>query len=174
MPPEGQQTPSPKIKWNEVTWYSKLGAAILFLGIVPVLSFHIGIQYALTVQQLNKDIAPQTTSFNEDNKNTFESEGINPEDEQAFNNTTSIIFTNSEGVEISFAGTIVEARNPGSHVLLNKQEIGTVQGHGIVEANFSADDQRFIFSVMTICGATCVDKYNYEINIPSATLTLIR
>lgn len=30
------------IKWNEVTWYSKLGAVILFVAVLPALSFYIG------------------------------------------------------------------------------------------------------------------------------------
>ncbi len=30
------------IKWNKVTWYSKLLAAILFLGVFPALTFYIG------------------------------------------------------------------------------------------------------------------------------------
>ncbi len=38
------------MKWNEVTWYSKLGAIVLFIGIVPALSFYIGTQYELTQQ----------------------------------------------------------------------------------------------------------------------------
>ena len=33
------------IEWGQVTWYSKLGAIILFVGIVPVLTFYIGMQY---------------------------------------------------------------------------------------------------------------------------------
>jgi hypothetical protein len=33
------------VKWNEVTWYSKLGAIILFVGVIPALSFYIGMQY---------------------------------------------------------------------------------------------------------------------------------
>jgi|GEM_PF-3325123 len=33
------------IKWHEVTWYSKLGAAIVLFGALPVLSFHIGKEY---------------------------------------------------------------------------------------------------------------------------------
>ena len=36
------------IKFNEVTWYSKLGAVILFLVIVPSLMFYIGIKYEET------------------------------------------------------------------------------------------------------------------------------
>lgn len=108
------------------------------------------------------------------NEDTFEAQGIDPSQEEAFNNRSPITYTNQNGVEISFDGTVVQARNPGSHVLLNKKEIGTVQGHGIIDANFSEDSEHFMFSVMSICGATCVNKYNYEIDIPSATLTLIR
>ena len=33
------------MKWNEVTWYSRLGAVILFLAIVPMLAFYIGMRY---------------------------------------------------------------------------------------------------------------------------------
>lgn len=34
-----------KIIWNEVTWYSKLAAVILFLVIVPCITFYIGFKY---------------------------------------------------------------------------------------------------------------------------------
>jgi hypothetical protein len=37
------------IEWHEVTWYSRLGSFILFLGVVPVLTFYIGTQYELAV-----------------------------------------------------------------------------------------------------------------------------
>lgn len=33
------------MKWNEVTWYSKLAAVIFFLGVFPALTFYIGTQY---------------------------------------------------------------------------------------------------------------------------------
>ncbi len=36
------------IEWTKVTWYSRLGALLLFMGVVPVLCFYIGTQYALT------------------------------------------------------------------------------------------------------------------------------
>ncbi len=41
------------IKWHEVTWYSTLGAIILFLFVVPILCFYIGTQYqeTLTIQE---------------------------------------------------------------------------------------------------------------------------
>jgi hypothetical protein len=34
-----------KIKFNEITWYSKLAAIIIFLGILPVLIFYFGSRY---------------------------------------------------------------------------------------------------------------------------------
>jgi hypothetical protein len=40
------------VQWNEVTWYSKLGAIILFIGVVPALCFYIGTQYAETQQEV--------------------------------------------------------------------------------------------------------------------------
>ena len=50
------------IKFNEVTWYSKLGAVILFVGIVPLLVFYFTKQYQET-QMILKGI-PQTTVTN--------------------------------------------------------------------------------------------------------------
>jgi len=40
------------IQWNKVTWYSKLGAAALFIAVVPVLTFYIGMQYERTAEVL--------------------------------------------------------------------------------------------------------------------------
>jgi hypothetical protein len=45
------------IKWNEVTWYSKLAAIIFFVGIFPALSFYIGVEYEKTEQTLNQATA---------------------------------------------------------------------------------------------------------------------
>ncbi len=38
------------IKWNEVTWHSRLGAIILFIAVIPTLSFYIGTQYEVTIE----------------------------------------------------------------------------------------------------------------------------
>ena len=43
------------IKWNEVTWYSKLGAAIVLFGVLPVLSFYIGTQYREAKEEKNRE-----------------------------------------------------------------------------------------------------------------------
>jgi hypothetical protein len=63
MPPEGQQPASFKIRWNEVTWYSKLGAIILFVGVVPALSFYIGIKYQESIDAF----APIEKNFQQEN-----------------------------------------------------------------------------------------------------------
>lgn len=34
-----------QIQWNKVTWYSKLAAIIVFILIVPLLTFYIGMRY---------------------------------------------------------------------------------------------------------------------------------
>lgn len=43
-----------KIEWNKVTWYSKLAAVILFIGILPVWTFYLGTQYEKTEQVLSR------------------------------------------------------------------------------------------------------------------------
>jgi hypothetical protein len=45
------------IKFNEVTWYSKLAAVIVFLVIVPILAFYIGTQYQ-EIKDSNSIVAP--------------------------------------------------------------------------------------------------------------------
>lgn len=41
------------IKWNEYTWYSKLSALVLFILILPILTFYIGRKYEQTTEVLN-------------------------------------------------------------------------------------------------------------------------
>ena len=38
-----------RIKWNKVTWYSRLVTLILFLGVFPALTFYIGTQYEFVI-----------------------------------------------------------------------------------------------------------------------------
>jgi len=40
------------IHWNEVTWYSRIAAIIVFVGIMPVVNFIIGVQYEQTSDAL--------------------------------------------------------------------------------------------------------------------------
>lgn len=50
------------IPWNEVTWYSRLGALVLFLVIVPILAFVIGEKYqeVKDLQQYRTEQLPST------------------------------------------------------------------------------------------------------------------
>ncbi|HVM73686.1 MAG TPA: hypothetical protein VMU13_02285 [Candidatus Paceibacterota bacterium] len=63
-----EQGSSKGIKWNEITWYSRLGAIILLLGIIPALSFYIGTQYQSTLniqstnQSLQKELSAKTAT----------------------------------------------------------------------------------------------------------------
>ena len=34
-----------EIKWHEVTWYSKLGAIIFFIGVLPASTFYLGMAF---------------------------------------------------------------------------------------------------------------------------------
>lgn len=34
-----------EIQWNEVTWYSKLAAILFFVGVLPVFTFFMGMEY---------------------------------------------------------------------------------------------------------------------------------
>ncbi|MEI8061920.1 MAG: hypothetical protein WCG97_01325 [bacterium] len=42
------------IKFNKVTWYSKLAALILFILVVPTLTFYIGREYERTQEVLSQ------------------------------------------------------------------------------------------------------------------------
>ncbi len=60
------------IEWNKITWYSKLGAIILFIFVVPVLTFYIGMQYEQTKEVLSGYAAISISSqkiFRADYKN---------------------------------------------------------------------------------------------------------
>ena len=41
------------IEWNKVTWYSKWGAIIVFILVLPILTFYIGTKYRETQQILS-------------------------------------------------------------------------------------------------------------------------
>jgi hypothetical protein len=45
------------ISFNKVTWYSKLLAIVFFLGVMPALSFYIGMQYQATVDVVSQSPA---------------------------------------------------------------------------------------------------------------------
>ncbi len=51
------------IKFNEVTWYSRLGAIILFTGVVPVVVFYLGVQYGRLIQFEEDVLSSSSTSI---------------------------------------------------------------------------------------------------------------
>lgn len=59
------------MKWNEVTWYSKLGALILFLVVVPILCFYIGEKYeeVKSLQEYKKPLNISEFNNNNETKN---------------------------------------------------------------------------------------------------------
>ena len=64
MPPSQEQpiaAPKQGIKWNEVTWYSKLAAIVVLLGMVPTLCFYIGAQYELTKKVFISPVSSQNS-----------------------------------------------------------------------------------------------------------------
>lgn len=42
------------IEWNRVTWYSRVLALVIFLGLIPVISFYIGGEYQKTIKYLEE------------------------------------------------------------------------------------------------------------------------
>ena len=47
------------MEWNEVTWYSRIIAILLFVGILPVLNFYIGVKYQETIFALEESVNAQ-------------------------------------------------------------------------------------------------------------------
>ena len=47
-----------QIKLYEVTWYSKLGTGLFFIGVLPLLTFYMGTQYELALQSLSSPQSP--------------------------------------------------------------------------------------------------------------------
>ncbi len=59
------------IKFNEVTWYSKLGAAIFFLVVLPVLLYYVNMQYREVKILLNEAKAPVIVEKESDTQEVF-------------------------------------------------------------------------------------------------------
>ncbi len=116
-------------------------------------------------------IVVPTMSMNDiEEKRKFESIMKNYSEFKQFGNIKPIVFSSSNGVTVNFQGTIVKARNPGSHIYLNNKEIGTVGGQGLTSAIFSSDGKFFNFTTYSICGAGCANTSNYQIDLNSSVL----
>jgi hypothetical protein len=50
MPTQKNKTP---IDWTGETWYSRIAAIVVFVGIVPAIGFFVGVRYSETVNTIN-------------------------------------------------------------------------------------------------------------------------
>lgn len=51
------------IEWNKVTWYSKLGALIVFIVVIPFLTFVIKNEYEKTIEVLDASSSLTETQY---------------------------------------------------------------------------------------------------------------
>lgn len=110
------------IKFNEVTWYSKLAAVIFFIGVLPILIFYIGIQYEKTKSVFIIEIPENSISkkdainnFGKENKINYEIVKINDFEipqiknfenyaiEQKVNNYLTDVAKNSNCGDVTFS-----------------------------------------------------------------------
>jgi len=68
-----------RIKFNEVTWYSKLAAVVLFIFIIPALTFYIGKEY-----QKTNDVLASIPKYQPQDNSTNGTDKDGMEDEHAF------------------------------------------------------------------------------------------
>lgn len=57
------------IKFNEVTWYSRLAAIIFFIGILPILTFYMGTEYQ-EAKNVNNFYIPENMEVRNTNINS--------------------------------------------------------------------------------------------------------
>ncbi len=129
------------IEWNRVTWYSKLGAALLFIVVVPSLAFYIGRQYEKTVaiRSSFNDVVPEVVEQTEQKK------------QKEF----SIILQEARADDIR-----VEL-STGKVILIPRDESGYVTDVTVVDINFDNYDD---IQLTTQAGAYNMDTefYVYE------------
>jgi hypothetical protein len=120
-----------KIKFNEVTWYSKLAAVILFIVVVPVLTFYIGMKYQEVVSIENG----QTVRVIADNFPNKQGAGVTFTDPR---NGTYIfddeLITFKNGTSVQKAGLDVSAVINAS--IFNAPVTGDIDGDGDIDAIF--------------------------------------
>jgi hypothetical protein len=102
------------IKFNEVTWYSKLGAVILFLLVVPILTFYIGREYEATVIAL-KEAGPVTAPVKTSSTAVHQSASIDPLNATYFIDDEQVTLVN---------GVAEESVVPGSAAKLETHVFG--------------------------------------------------
>ncbi len=139
---DNQSISSSSIKWNEITWYSRLGAIILFLAIIPALSFYIGTQYelAMTAEAQGAIVSGST-------------ENPTPNLQQIYFSDRTNFETGYEkdATHVYYMGSIIPGADPNSFVVFdsineaygkdaNNVYFGTSTVQGADAATFSAFD----------------------------------
>jgi hypothetical protein len=97
------------IKWNKVTWYSKAGAVILFLIVVPAITFKIGREFESTIQVTNLSV-PEEISY------------VARNNQQTNSNVAAISNASLSGI----SGMVTLQEKPYSTSLLIKNSTGKV------------------------------------------------
>jgi|GEM_PF-1886885 len=108
------------IIFNKVTWYSKLAALILFILIVPALTFYIGVQYQKTIdvqEKASKVTLDQSDSAYQLNKNVstkFTNSTDNKSKDLTFKQEekTLVVYRNQIATQsILFSDSFIELQN---------------------------------------------------------------
>jgi len=154
------------IEWNKVTWYSRLGALILFLGIVPVLTFYIGTQYQLTISNQQPKISPIQISENKTTTSSIHvlisNVGLGRGSDTKFPITNT-----ATGDIISTRDSGVAAQNPSSYIFVNQKQVGEIWGYSS-SASFSPDNK--YFAVLETMDEGCAGNC-FSFNVPIINLT---
>lgn len=173
------------IKWNEVTWYSRLGALILFLAVVPALCFYIGTQYELTVFDTVPTLthvvtAPATTSpvLPSVFLGKFTFSDFFKGEAKGFPDISFI--STSTGNTLTFGYPLNDVAhqnvNAGFQVYVNKTKIGEIGGEITSVIGFSPNGRHFAVqtSFNNGCAGTCQSFQLYIIDVVSKTIVAVK
>jgi hypothetical protein len=138
------------IKWNKVTWYSRLGAIILFIGVVPVLTFYVGVQYQLTLssQQLQ---TPHSSAQPTASKSVLPSSSRKNEGTDSYSSPngeyTAMTYSNEDGAIETY--------------ILDKQGNKITPLYCGAFDSWSPDSSKIKVYIQSECGYTTNEQYYY-------------
>ncbi len=170
------------MQWNQVTWYSRLGAIILFIGVIPALAFCVGVQYQKYNQAYNEHLFDFDVSTEVKKEVQAENKKLldepTKEDWDTYNKAMMfskepLIFSSTSGMTVMFKDYLYQARNPGSNLYVNDIDVADIEGRGIANPYFSSENNLFNFQVISICGAGCINTTYYSLDLVTLSLTRI-
>ena len=160
------------IEWNRVTWYSRLGAMIFLLGVLPAVSFYIGTQYELTATSLAEAqtavlsskmaIATSTSPASISIKVPLDPSLLR-KGAESFESVSDLVSSSTQDA-ISFKEVTgsPQGQNPSFDVFLNGVSIGETGGLELTIPGFSPSKKYFVFQAIFACGAGCV---SFDMNV---------